>query len=120
MQDCASQLGPEKPCLLIIDSKKLRQAGIVHLLGAWAGAMGLTVNAVTSGSPMARDRKNATCEMVILSVGSASVEHPEQQALIKSLRKQIPRARLVVISDREEPKEVCAAFKGGAAGFMPP
>ena len=115
---CASRLRPEKPRLLIINSKKLRQAGIVHLLDAWAGAMGLTVNAVESGSPIERHRKTG-CAMVILSVGSASVEDPQQQALIKSVRKLIPRAPLVVISDREEPKEVCAAFEAGAAGFMP-
>jgi DNA-binding NarL/FixJ family response regulator len=114
---CAAPMTPEKPSIVIIDSKKLRQAGIVHLLDAWAGALGLTVTAVELASPIERHR--ASCAMVILSVGSASVEDPEQQALIKSLRKQIPRAPLVVISDREEPKEVCAAFKGGAAGFMP-
>ena len=35
---------PEKPHIVIINSKKLRQAGIVHLLDAWAGAIGLTVS----------------------------------------------------------------------------
>ena len=36
----------EKPHIVIIDSKKLRQAGIVRLLDSWAGALGLTVSAV--------------------------------------------------------------------------
>jgi DNA-binding NarL/FixJ family response regulator len=57
--------------------------------------------------------------MVILSLGSASLEVPQQQALIKSTRKSMPRAPLVIFSDREEPNEVCAAFEAGAAGFMP-
>jgi DNA-binding NarL/FixJ family response regulator len=57
--------------------------------------------------------------MVILSVGSASVEDPQQQALIKCTRKSMPRAPFVIFSDREEPNEVCAAFEAGAAGFMP-
>jgi DNA-binding NarL/FixJ family response regulator len=113
---CASRRRPEKPHIVIIDSKKLRQAGIVHLLDAWAGAMGLNVSAVEL--PIER-LETASCAMVILSVGSASVEDPQQQALIKSTHKLRPRAPLVILSDREEPKEVCAAFEAGAAGFMP-
>jgi DNA-binding NarL/FixJ family response regulator len=114
----ASRMRPEKPHIVIIDSKKLRQAGIVHLLDAWAGAIGLTVTATDLASPIER-HKPASCAMVILSVGSASVEDPQQQALIKCTRKSIPRAPLVIFSDREEPNEVCAAFDAGAAGFMP-
>jgi DNA-binding NarL/FixJ family response regulator len=115
---CASRMRPEKPHIVIIDSKKFRQAGIVGLLDAWAGAIGLTVSAVDLASPIERHR-TASCVMVILSVGSASVEDPQQQALIKCTRKLMPRAPLVILSDREEPKEVCVAFEAGAAGFMP-
>ena len=115
---CAAPMHPEKPHIVIIDSKKLRQAGIVHLLDAWAGASGLTVSAVELASLIERHRA-AGCAMVILSVGSASVEDPQQQAFIKCTRKLMPRAPLVILSDREEPKEVCAAFEAGAAGFMP-
>ena len=109
---------PEKPHIVIIDSKKLRQAGIVHLLDAWASAIGLTVTAVDLASPIEMP-KPASCAMLILSLGSASVEVPQQQALIKSTRKSMPRAPLVIFSDRDEPSEVCAAFEAGAAGFMP-
>ena len=109
---------PEKPHIVIIDSKKLRQAGVVHLLDAWASANGLTVTAVDVASPIEM-RKPASCAMVILSVGSASVEDPQQQALIKCTRKSMPRAPFVIFSDREEPNEVCAAFEAGAAGFLP-
>ena len=31
----------------------------------------------------------------------------------------MPQTPVVVLSDREEPNEVCAAFEAGAAGFMP-
>jgi len=31
----------------------------------------------------------------------------------------MPRAPLVILSDLEEPEEVCAAFEAGAVGFMP-
>jgi DNA-binding NarL/FixJ family response regulator len=105
----------EKPHIVIIDSKKLRQAGIVRLLDSWAGALGLTVSAVES---IERHRA-ASCAIVILSIGSASVEDPPQQTLIKYARKLMPQTPVVVLSDREEPNEVCAAFEAGAAGFMP-
>ena len=108
----------EKRQIVIIDPKKLRQAGIVHLLGAWAGTMGLTVSTVELASPIER-HMTASCAMIILSVGGASLEDAQLQTFIKSARKLIPRTPLVVLSDREEPKEVCAAFEAGAAGFMP-
>jgi DNA-binding NarL/FixJ family response regulator len=115
---CASGTRPEKPYVVIIDSKKLRKAGIVGLLDAWAGALELTVSAVDLASSIDRHRA-ASCAIVILSIGSASVEDPPQQTLIKYTRKLMPQTPLVVLSDREEPNEVCAAFEAGAAGFMP-
>jgi len=57
--------------------------------------------------------------MVILNLGSASVEDPQQRALLEYIRSFAPEAALVVLSDREEPEEVCAAFQDGAAGFIP-
>jgi hypothetical protein len=45
----------KKPELLIIDSKRLRQAGITHLLDGWADAVGLTVK------PLVPDRPLDTC-----------------------------------------------------------
>ena len=113
-----SRRGREKPQIVIIDPNKLRQAGIVRLLDTWAGAMGLTVSAVELASPIER-HMTASCAMIILSVGGASVEDSQQQTFIKSARKLMPRTPLVVMSDREDPKEVCAAFEAGAAGFMP-
>ena len=61
----------------------------------------------------------ASCAMIILSVGAASIEDSQQQTFIKAVRKSMPRIPLVVLSDREEPNEVCSAFEAGAAGFMP-
>jgi DNA-binding NarL/FixJ family response regulator len=108
----------KKPELLIIDSKRLRQAGITHLLDGWADAVGLTVK------PLVPDRPLDTCcahncEMTIISVGGESIEDAQQQALIESVRMLMPQAPLVIISDREDPEEVCAAFEEGAVGFMP-
>ena len=114
----APQTHPEEPHIVIINSKKLRRAGLVSLLDTWAEATGLAVRAVELAGPIER-RRSANCAMVILSVGSASINDPEQQIFIKCTRNLMPRPPLVVISDREEPKEVHAAFEAGAAGFLP-
>jgi DNA-binding NarL/FixJ family response regulator len=109
----------DAPCILIIDSKKLHQAGIIRLLETWTEAVGLKMTALAPDTPFENCRIYSNCEMVLLSVGSGSVEDPQQLACMKSLRTLVPNAPLVVLSDREEPKEVCAAFEAGATGFMP-
>jgi DNA-binding NarL/FixJ family response regulator len=105
----------EKPELLIIDTKRLRQAGIAHLLETWAGVMGFTVNAVLPDAL----RESTNCEMIIVSVGSTSIEDAQCHFLIDNVRKLMPRASLIIISDREDLQEVCAVFQEGASGFMP-
>ena len=105
--------------LLIIDSKKLRQAGITRLLDIWADAVGLTVKAVVPDAPLDTFCVPITCEMAIINVGGVSVEDTQHQALIESVRTLIPQSPLVIISDREDPREVCAAFEQGAVGFTP-
>jgi DNA-binding NarL/FixJ family response regulator len=111
--------GVKKPQVLIIDSKRLRQAAIRRLLDVWADAMGLTVNAVGPDAPLDTCNAPDNCEMTIISVGSASVEDAKHRALIESVRMLMPQALLVIISDREEPQEIRAAFEDGAVGFMP-
>jgi DNA-binding NarL/FixJ family response regulator len=108
----------KKPELLIIDSKRLRQAGITHLLDVWADAMGLTVKTLVPGAPLDTFCPH-NCEMTIISVGGESIEDAQQHALIESVRMLMPQALLVIISDREDPEEICAAFEEGAVGFMP-
>ena len=61
----------QKHRILVIDRKKLRQAGIIRLLEAWADYLGLMIVAVPEGEGSIID---ASCEMVILSIGGDSVE----------------------------------------------
>jgi DNA-binding NarL/FixJ family response regulator len=109
----------EKPELLIVDSKRLRQSAIVRLLEAWADAMGLTVKAVIPDAPLDRDYTSANCEMIIISLGGASIQDASQVALLAGVRRLLPQVPLVIISDRDEPQEVHAAFQQQAIGFMP-
>ena len=68
MQLHACHARAEKPELLIVDSKRLRQAAIMRLLEAWADAMGLTVKAVIPDAPLDSNYTSANCEMVIISL----------------------------------------------------
>jgi DNA-binding NarL/FixJ family response regulator len=109
----------EEPELLIVDAKSLRQTAIMRLLEPWADAMGLRAKGVVSDAPLDTDYISDNCEMIIISVGSASIQDVQQIALIDSVRRLMPYASLVIISDREDPQEVWAAFQEGAIGFMP-
>lgn len=108
----------DKPEVLIVDSKRLRQAGITRLLEMWADVMGLTLRGAVPDAPLNTNCVPANCKMVIISLGSASIEDAEYQTLIKSVRRLMPQAPLVILSDREQPQEICAAFRQGAVGYM--
>ena len=109
----------DRPGVLIIDTKRLRQAGIMRLLEAWADCLGLALVASSPHKPLEGLDLVVSCEMVVISVGSTSVEDNQNQECIKQVRTLIPDAPLVILSDREEPEEVYAAFKAGATGFVP-
>ena len=109
----------KKPELLIIDSKRLRQAGFTRLLETWADVMGLTAKPVVPGVPLDACCAPANCEMTIVCVGNESIQGAQYQELITNVRRLMPQALLVIISDREDPQEIRAAFEEGAVGFMP-
>jgi DNA-binding NarL/FixJ family response regulator len=118
MRTLHSQIS-DKHRILVIDSKKLRQAGIMRLLEAWGDALGLLVQALAPDTPLRKCAATAKCDMVILDVCGASLQEADSQALIRSVREVLPKASLIIVSDRENLDEVCAAFQAGAAGFMP-
>jgi DNA-binding NarL/FixJ family response regulator len=91
----------------------------MRLLEGWADAMGIAVKAVIADAPLDADYASASCELIIISVGGASIEDGQQHILIDTMRRLMPHASLVIISDREDPQEVWAAFQQGAIGFIP-
>ncbi len=109
----------KRPSLLLIDAKKFREAGIVRLLSEWADAEGLTIKTAGSDKPLGTCAKSANYEMVILDVCGEALSRPQQQALMREVRESLPRAELIIISDNEDVKEACSAFRAGAAGFLP-
>jgi DNA-binding NarL/FixJ family response regulator len=108
----------DKKRVVVIDTRKLRQAGIMHLLEPWAESLGLEVSALPLGAKLTKDA-TARCVMVILDVCNSPLEAPRQRALIENVRAFLPEAGLVIVSDREEAEEVCSALHAGAVGFLP-
>jgi DNA-binding NarL/FixJ family response regulator len=108
----------EKPELLIVDSKSLRQAAMMRLFEVWAEAMGLRAMGI-SDALLPANYATDNCIMIVINVGGASIQDVEQMAVIDSVRRLMPHASLIIVSDREEPQEVYAAFQEGAIGFMP-
>jgi DNA-binding NarL/FixJ family response regulator len=115
----ASPARVKKTEVLIIDSKRLRQAGITRLLETWADVMGLQAKPVVPGVPLDACCAPANCEMTIVCVGNESIQGPQYKELIANVRRLMPQALLVIISDREDPQEIRAAFEEGAVCFMP-
>jgi hypothetical protein len=102
----------DKPEVLIVDSKGLRQAGIARLLEVWADVMGLSLKAVEPDVLFDTSYVPANCEMMIISLGDASIEGVHYQALIKSVREprhpwlsfrtESSRKRYALLFDKEQ------------------
>ncbi|RDI60775.1 LuxR C-terminal-related transcriptional regulator [Microvirga subterranea] len=101
--------------VLILDTMKLRSAGLASLLEPWARLMGMKLQCAGLESV----EQIGSCRMVVLSVGGSTVSNPEILDWIKHLRAKWPETALVVVSDREDSSEVARAFGAGANGFIP-
>lgn len=101
--------------VLILDTMKLRSAGLASLLEPWARLMGMKLQC----AGLECVEQMGGCRMVVLSVGGSTVSNPEILDWIKHLRAKWPGTALVVVSDREDSSEVARAFGAGANGFIP-
>lgn len=109
----ANQL--QEDVVLILDTMKLRSAGLASLLEPWARLMGMKLQC----AGLEAVEQIGRCRMVVLSVGGSTVSNPEMADWIKHSRAKWPEAALVVVSDREDSCEVARAFGAGANGFIP-
>ena len=101
--------------IVVIDPQKLRQAGVVRLLESWAKSNELDVTAISPPQELTVGPNSA---MVLLSVGGVSVLEKDPQLWIKSVRTVMQDVPLVILSDRGDCPEICAAFREGAKGFI--
>jgi DNA-binding NarL/FixJ family response regulator len=104
------------PAILVIDALELRRAGVVSLLKPWAESSGTSIVAI---APPAALSNLPPFKMIVLVIGALRVGDPEPQNWISSLSSAHADVPLVLVSDREEAKEVLAAFEAGARAFVP-
>jgi DNA-binding NarL/FixJ family response regulator len=104
--------------VLVIDSLELRRAGVVSFLTPWADHSNIKIVQISPCDALAQ-LSALLFKMILLVIGAQDVEDPEPQSLIISLHDKYADVPLVLVSEREEPEQVIAAFKAGARGFIP-
>jgi len=106
------------PSVLVIDSLELRRAGVVSFLTPWADESHIKIVQIDPEEALAQS-SGSPFKMILLVIGARGVEDAEAQNWIASLHGKYADTPLVLVSERDEPKEVVAAFKAGARGFIP-
>jgi len=109
----------KNPQVLLIDQNALRRAGLLSLLESWAQSAGVSVKAVTPDAAAADLEKLPRCQLVLLNLGSQSIEEEDTRCLMELLRQLIPDTPLAVVSDSTDVREIILAFRAGASGFIP-
>jgi DNA-binding NarL/FixJ family response regulator len=92
------------------------------LLKPWADSNGLRVVEVDPHGTLLESRPGASdhpYKLILLVIGAAGVGDPEPQNWITSLSGAYAHVPLVLVSDREDAKEVLAALEAGVSGFIP-
>ncbi len=105
--------------LVIVDDKKMRQAGIASLISDWAALQGLDIVQINATTIIKEFERNTTCRLVLFSVGSESVGSGEAGGILRVLRALVPHAQAIVISDSDDPAEVLCAYRAGCRGYIP-
>jgi DNA-binding NarL/FixJ family response regulator len=104
--------------VLVIDALELRRAGVESLLKPWAQANGASL---VASAPRATPAElgGQSFKLIVLVIGALGVDDPEPQRWINSWHACQADTPLVLVSDRDEPDQVVAAFKAGVRGFIP-
>jgi DNA-binding NarL/FixJ family response regulator len=112
------QLKANCPSVLVIDSLELRRAGVVSFLTPWAEDSQIKLVQIDPHGALAQS-DDCLFKMILLVLGARGVAEAQSQGWIASLHDKYADTPLVLLSEREEPEEVVAAFKAGARGFIP-
>ena len=81
MSMCAGELQ-----VLLIDQKAFRRAGFLSLLENWAQSSNISVKAVAPDAAATDSEKLTSCHLVLLSLGSQSINKESTRQLIQLLR----------------------------------
>lgn len=108
----------DQACVLILDKRDLRRAGLVAQITPWAALNGLQVVAAKSADSIDLEHVRDRVRVTIVSNGSGA-EPCEHEHEVRSISSEVADAPTVVVSDQEAPEEVMQCVRAGAAAFLP-
>ena len=108
-----------EPQVLLIDQHAFRRAGYLSLLEDWAQSQNVSIKAVTPDAAATNLENLPDCQLVLLNLGSQSIDDDNTRHLMKLLGALTPEMPLAIVSDNCDPHEVATAFRSGASGFIP-
>jgi DNA-binding NarL/FixJ family response regulator len=106
--------GKDMPIVLIDRQPLTRQC-----LSRWLQDGSPDLHVVSVGSPVdLLDASLSAPQMIIFSIGAASVGDPELLGKITLLRRHLSRVPLVLLSDREDLDDIVEAMEQGVRGYI--
>jgi len=91
----------------------------LSLLEDWAQCQNVSIKAVTPDAAATNLESLPDCQLVLLNLGSQSIDDDNTRHLMKLLGALTPEMPLAIVSDSCDPHEVTTAFRSGACGFIP-
>src|SRR5919106_3056474 len=104
--------------IVLIDRRALTR----QCLSRWLqdGSHDLRVVSVSSPADLLDSSRSLNnLQMIVFSIGAASVKDPEVLGRINLLRRHMGRTPLVLLSDREDVDDIVEAMEHGARGYIP-
>jgi DNA-binding NarL/FixJ family response regulator len=105
--------------VVLIDENRLRGAGIASLISSWALKHELEIRQIRTADVLKAFEHGLTCRLVLYSVGGASIRAVEASGVVRILHALAPQAKVIVISDREDPEDIVSAYRMSCRGFIP-
>ena len=105
--------------LVLIDENRLRGAGIASLISNWAQEHEFEIRQIRVADVMKEFERSLTCRLVLYSIGGGSIRAVEASGVVRILNALAPRAKVIVVSDREDPEEIVSAYEMSCRGFIP-
>lgn len=105
----------EETTVIVVDALNFRRAGLTSLLDTWAVSLGLTLISVED----LETARSTACKLVIVNLGGEAIGDGDSGHWMEPLRDPLSKKSFVIISDREEVRDVLRAFTVGAQGFLP-
>lgn len=105
--------------VVLIDENRMRGAGIASLISSWALEHKFEIRQIRTADVLKEFERSLKCQLVLYSVGGGSIRAVEASGVIRVLYALAPHAKVIVISDREDPEEIVSAYQTSCRGFIP-